>query len=210
MTATETTRSTIPTTDELAELPPRVIAAFGARCARRALESAKNLHAAAVPEAIEKLEAIVVEIERFGAGGEPEAGLAVLLDEAFQMVGDYGEYSANPHTGEPVPGYVCIANVSDVLAWAIRSAREGYSTEAAKHPCSASLAARTVAGVDRDGRDNREAHNAAAEGIRQDADKLIEAARRLHWVGGTDGGTCVPASWFDTLSTGVRDEVEEG
>ena len=66
MMATGTSRQVMPTAQEVAELPARAVVALAARCARRALAVLKSQDQDEAADAIEKLDALVLDIERFG------------------------------------------------------------------------------------------------------------------------------------------------
>ncbi len=211
MTTGTKQRTVMPTADEVAALPTRARVAWVARSARRAVSTLKRLHGDAVADAIGKLDALTREVERFGGGGEPEQDLAVALDAAYTLCGDYGEHSAEPRTGRQNHALVRTADVSDIVAHALKAAREERPKESAKHACNAAWQAALVAGFDALGEENVSEHKEAFRLIRADFDKLAKTGRRLHWC----DGTCVPSTWdgFDPIatdSTTAQDDCQAG
>lgn len=190
-TAIRDDNATMPTAEELANLPRRARVVFAARCARRVLAALVARGGEASNAAGRACERIIQAVENEGAGIEPGMPLSEACDFALKVVECAGR-DATDESGQSAILAGQVADFGEVIVYAVRAAMEKDNGRSATHAANAALKTRQVIGVDTAGGDDKSLCRAALTAIRTDFDLLNQASTQLGW---TDG-TCIPPTWF--------------
>ncbi len=204
MTTTQTTRSgvTLPSADEIGQLPKLPRLAFGARCARLALSILADLCGDAVADVAAALDSIVSTLEQHAAGQRPDMPLQAAEHSAYEICTAAREASADPLTGKPIPVPGLVGDVAEVVAYATRAALARHGDAAELCIANAVQRLRIVAGTRADGGEDRAAFDKLLVAIRTEFSVLIRESERCAWV----DSTCLKPEWFSRLQRDARQD----
>lgn len=211
MTTTQTTRSdvTLPSAEEIGQLPQSPRLAFGARCARRALSVLSDLCGDEVVDAASALGEIVDALEQQAAGDRPAMPMLAAEHRAYEICTAAREASADPQTGKPIPGPGLIGDAAEVVAYVTRAALHIRHREASAVSIYNAVDRLRIlaAGTTADGGADLAAFDAMAVAVRTEFRVMLRESERCAWV----DSTSIQPAWFDQLqvdSNGVRAHPE--